>query len=376
MGKYEKSNSGPGERIVAARTPALVAKSLFSAVLIGLMGVSLIRSWGMYIFTPPKKTVDRSTVEKWMRAVRGGDEKAALLLAASIVPDDDPEVPRADYTRLALLNGLGTALFTSPFNHFDFLRWRNALLAAGLARTSRDLKAGWLSQDEIFKIISSGLKISVSTGEEPSCSLESFEKTWNAGTASAPEWFRFYSEVVFQSGAEIMVVSLFDEDSVVVHAVCEIRGSDGAKFVADPIKGLFWKGVSVSDLAADSSRLKGVWSERERGALKRPEYRLPADPMDYRVFERRLGSVFSRFDFPVSFRFGVDPETRIERYFAVFADKNRQERFSYWHFPFSSLESLKAFPGDWLAPKVAMEEFWVNKKGGAASPSADAEMKK
>ncbi|MCK5843709.1 MAG: hypothetical protein KAG97_03310 [Victivallales bacterium] len=356
----ENGENGEVTRVDSAK----FAKALFALVLLGVICVSLVRTHLSSISPSPVKAISRTAVEKWLISVRSGNEKAALLLAASITPDDDPEMPRADYVKLMLLNGLGTLLLTSPFNHFDYIRWRNALFCTDLARdvVRRTSKISESQQGEIFDMIQKKLRIAPPSDKKTRSVFASYERMWSAGEVSASNWFRLYSEVVFQTGAEIMVVSLFDEKSTVVYAVCEIRGKDGSKSVADPLKGKFWKGVGVADLAADPSRLSGIWSDYEITALRRPAYRLATDPMDFKIFEQRLSGIASRFDFEGSFRFGADPESRVKLYSARFADKNDTALFSYWHFPFSSLKSQKAFPSDWLAPKRTLEEFWINKR--------------
>lgn len=349
-----KTDEGGGK----SRWLSITAKPLICAVLLGIVAVSLVRSNVNAIFPVKPLRVSRSTAESFLRAVRNGDEKGALLLAASITPDDVPEAPRADYVRLMLQNKLGTALLTSPFNHFDYLRWRDAILADDIVKECLDSKDTGSLYEEMFRKINEKVKIipsSIKSGKPYSATLS---EIWRAGRVPGPEWFRLYAEVVFQSGGEVMVVSLFDPECRVVHAVCEVRDADGDKSVADPLKGRFWKGVSVADLATDDSRLDGIWSAEERSALKRRVYRLPAEPMDYRLFERRLSEKLSGFPLKgLIFRFGVDPEKRIDRYVAKFADKNRKERFSYWHFPFLSLKSDKAFPSDWRAPAMTIKEF-------------------
>ena len=326
-------------------------KVLFCAALIGVALVSLIRTHSQTLFpsTPPAPAGDLA--ERWLDVVRKGDEKTALTLAAMLVPDDAPQMPRSDYIKLAVLNGMGTTFLTAPFNHFDYARWRNALFAANLAKRCLDLKNGATPEERIFRSLIRELRIGKSRNFEAEPRRGFFEVVLKNGEASPPEWFLIYAEAVFQSGAEVMVVSLFDKGSV-VHAVCEIRGKDGSKSVADPLKGCFWAGVDTADLAADPTRLKGVWSEREIAALHRRAYKLPAEPMDYRLFEQRLRGETRSLH---SLRFGIDPQKRIERYIARFIKSGGGDSFTYWRFPFRVLKADKAFPQDWQATKAIME---------------------
>lgn len=358
----EQNNTNTDEESDKPGWLAIAAKPLICAVLLGIAAVSLVRTNVDLLFPVERPPIPKSTTESFLRAVRDGDENSALLLAASITPDDAPEMPRADYIRLMLQNKLGTALLTSPFNHFDFLRWKDAILANDIAKECLESKKERSLYEEIFRKINEKVKIIPPSSKKGNAYSATLSEIWNSGRASAPGWIRLYAEVAFQSGADVMVVSLFNDEYRVVTAVCEVRGTDGAKCVADPLKGRFWKGVSVADLAADDSRLDGVWSTDERASLKRRSYRLPAEPMDYRLFEQRLNEKLSSLT-PVTpiFRFGIDPEARIDRYVANFADKNNQERFSYWHFPFLSLKSNKAFPADWIAPEITIQKFG-NKK--------------
>jgi hypothetical protein len=341
-----------------SRCGAIVAKSLICAVILGVMGVSLVRSNVETLFPIGLPPLPKSIANRFTRAIRNGDEKAALLLAASVTPDDLPEAPRADYIRLMLQNRLGTALLTSPFNHFDYLRWRDAIFANDIAKESLKSKETRSLYEEIFRKVNEKVKIIPSSSQKTKCPSATLFEICKAGRASGPEWFRLFTEVVFQAGGEVMVVALFDDEYRTVHAVCEVRGANGEKGVADPLKGRFWEGVSVADLASDDSRLVGVWSEKERSSLKHRMYRLPAEPMDYRLYEHRLTRKLLKLNPKLLlFRFGIDPESRIEAYIAKFAGKNCQEHFSYWHFPFSSLKLNKRFPVDWRAPAITIKKF-------------------
>ena len=348
---------------LAGKCPVTVI--VFSAIIMGIIGVSVIRENPNLLFSVRSDTGNiAENIKKWKDAVRKGREKEALLYAASIVPDDTPELPDLDYIRFFTGKGLGTLPLTAPFGHFDYIRWRNAykmqqiveaysdrpdmeLLNAVMKKRSPKATAQSMSLNNMFY------------GNSINAPPVSLGQLWDGGYTSLNEFFRLFSAVAYQKGYEPQIIAFYDETQKPLYAVCELR-KNGKSLIAAPINGRIWENCSVDALAANPSPVKDVWPGAVTASLNRRLYRLPAEVMDFRLCNQRLRKKLIEAGFHNMPLFGEDPRTRIEHYIQKYAKKVEKSRFSYWNFPFFSLMSSAEFPEKWkLNPEEKQKE---NKK--------------
>ncbi len=339
--------------------------SIAAAVILGIIGISYIRQNPESFFPAEQCGFTVKDAIEWYNAVESGKETKAILYAAKIVPDDIPSLPDPDYMQLLLNNGLGTLILTSPFNHFDYLRWKDALeinkivqsysgnnelipllFKAVLARKNADADEKSMSFPEIFK------KNADKLNDKPYVSVIDI---WNKGYTSLDELIRLLSAVAYQAGYKVQIIALIDKQWPPKHVVCEFR-KNGKSYVADPVYGKIWKDTSVAEFAENPDLLKDVWPENIINLSERCIYMLPAETMDFKAYNRQLYTELKKSKVPFLPLFGENPQSRIDVYIQKYADKVEKRYFSYWNFPFHSLMSSLTFPQDWKLTPLKRNE--------------------
>ena len=334
---------------------------ILSTIIMGIMVVSVIRENPNLLFHVHSQENIAANIKKWEDAVQKGREKDALLYAASIVADDIPDLPDIDYIRFLSGRGLGTLLLTAPFGHFDYIRWQNAY-------KMRKIVESYSGKPDI-ELLNSVIKKRSPEATDKSMSLRGMfyrdsaaapsvspGDLWNRGYTSLNEFFRLFSAVAYQKGYEPQIIAFYDEAQEPLYVICELR-KKGKSFIADPISGRVWENSSVDALAADPAPVKEIWPEAVTASLNRRLYRLPAEVMDFRLYNQRLRKKIIEAGFHNMPIFGEDPRTRIENYIQKYTKKVEKSRFSYWNFPFFSLMSSPEFPEEWkLNPEESGRE--------------------
>jgi len=330
-----------------------------STVILGIIGISYIRSNSDSLFPVVKPEVSKNDAVKWYNALVDGNEKEALLYAAKIIPDDSPILPNPEFIQHLSNNSLGTLIITSPFNHFDYLRWKDA---DEIRRIVKSYEADDEPLPELFKkVLTKGKRV---TDKESLTLKEMFHAKegnfkdepytsvidiWKNGYFSFDEVIRLFSAISYQSGYEVQVVSFYNDKWKLQHVVCEIR-KNGKSYVADFIHGRIWSDMTVAKLAGDTSTVKTIWAENLLNSINRRVYRLPAEAMDFKLCNMLLADKLTELGLADKPRFGRNPQTRIDEYIEEYSNKSEKNPYLYWNFPFKSLMSSPNFPKEWRLP--------------------------
>ena len=318
-----------------------------SAVILGIVGISYIRSNPDSLFPVAKPEISKKNATKWYNAVVNGNEKDAILYAATIIPDDVPVLPNPDFIQLLSNNSFGTLIITSPFNHFDYLRWKDAYEIRRIVRSYEEHDE---PLPEIFKdVLTKKKKVSDREGQFKDKPYTSIIDIWKDGYTSLDEWMRLFSAISYQSGYEVQVVSFYDETWKLQHMVCEIR-KKGKSYLADFIHGRIWNDITVAQLAVNSNPVKTVWPENVLSSINRRVYRLPAEAMDFKLYNMQLSDKLTELGLVDRPRFGKNPQVRIDKYIEKYSNKSEKSPYLYWNFPFISLKSSPYFPKEWRLP--------------------------
>ena len=344
MPENDRVKTGESRRLNVLGT--LLAAAV-SAILIGAVSVSFLRTHRKSFFSIGHYEATFSDATRWLDAVRSGSEGTALALAERIAPSAPPEIPDSDYLRLCDQLGISSALFSSPYNHLDFLRWRDAL-AAKREADSLCNDGGPPTPRKIFEILFGSHVISDSgSGVSPA----SLEQLFGKKRLSLNEMARLASAIARQSGHRAWVVVVFDKGRAPVRTLVEIRSVAGDIVSSDPLSGATWSG-SVFDGGPLKDPPPGF---KGRGPFSAFRY-LPAETLDYKLSEQRLSrrlAELSGAESAVSIPlFGQDPRSQLDAFVETFPKDGKAPLVSYWHFPFESLKSSPEFPRPWtLSPK-------------------------
>ena len=346
-------------------TLKVILLALCSTVLLGIIGVSYLRQNSTKIFPVKKYIPTQTDADRWMNAIKKGDEKEAILSASRIVPDDIPELPKLDYMYLLKNNGLSLPVLTSSFNHFDYLRWKDAyevkrIVEKACSQTSSPLPL-------LFKELMTKKKptetkdamslyemFQIKLGQSKEKPYTSISDIWEKGYASIDELFRLFSAISYQMGYEVVVVEMYDSSFKMLYMACEIRSPEKT-YLCDPMANKLWEGITAEDLIDKHITVK-------KGELCNCEYvlyNLPAEAMDFKLFDQQLYKQLQKLSTEEVPRFGTSPEARMESYIAKYGKKKRKSRFSYWNFPFQSLKSSKEFPENWYS--IDFKSYKTNK---------------
>ena len=346
-------NKRKDKKVVYPVNIALLA--ICGTVLLGVIGISYLRQNSTKIFPVTKYTPTKTDADRWMNAIKNDDEKSAILSASKLVPDEVPEIPQLDYMYLLKNNGLSLPVLTSPFNHFDYLRWKDAYEVKKIvdnASSKSDKPITLLFEELMTKKKPTATKDSMSLyemfriklGQSKDKPYTSIIEIWEKGYASIDELFRLFSAMSFQLGYDVVVVGMYDSTFKLLYVVCEIHSADNS-FLCDPMANKLWKGISAEELID-----KHI--QTPRGILSKCEYvlyNLPAETMDFKVFNQRLYNQLTELKTEGVPRFGISPQARMDSYITKYGNKKKKSRFSYWNFPFQSLKSSKELPEQWYS---------------------------
>lgn len=336
--------------------------SAIAAVILGILGVSYIREHSLSLFPVKKYEATQKDIQEWLNAVKSGDEKKAILYASRIIPDDAPTLPDPDYIQLLLNNGLTIPLLTSPFSHFDFLRWKDAyeikkiadnakanfkspvmeLFQQVLTKKKYDATSDSMSLYEMFQV-----KIS----QYKNAPYVSIIDTWNKGYASMAELCRLFSAVAYQLGYDVVIIGIYDDSYKLTHFLCEVRKNDES-YLCDLVNRKIWTNTTFKSITENPDILKGIWPEKIIDSLQRSLHRIPSEAMDYKLYNQQLYNRLRKSGTLNLPKFGESPQARIESYISKYENKREKRRFLYWNFPFKSLMSSPDFPQEWRSPML------------------------
>ncbi|HBC87000.1 MAG TPA: hypothetical protein DCZ94_08610 [Lentisphaeria bacterium] len=316
--------------------PALI----LCAVIIAVTGVSYIRQKQEKIFPQQAPKGSRDDAARWCESVEKGEMKKAETYAARICGGCDmKQIPDVDYLRLAEEMKFSTLLFNQPFGKYDFYRWKDACAVLDLVwdkKTRREL------QNMVQGVID---KLECRPTPEGKPQSLTISEILQRGYGNTHEITRVLCEAAYQSGYDVMAVSIFDESKNLIHVVCEIRGKDKSLVVDTRFKKI-WDNMTFAKLAEEPKLTSGTWPENIAKSVKFHIYNLPAEFQDYKVYNQNLQQALSTRKIDGIPRFGEDPRTRIEKYLKYFGP-DQKPLVTYWRYPFIALLSQPDFPAGW-----------------------------
>ena len=324
----------------------IITLTILATAILGIIFVSFIRDKSEDFFPSKRPKATKHQALQWLEAVKNNQKQEALLIAKKIIPDDDPQMPNPDYLQLLFSLKLGTLILTSPFNDFDFMRWRDAYTVQQIVnapdimseKENFQLEALFRKMQKKIKLISNPIKNYI-----PSVSISGI---WEKKAASTRELCRLFAAIAKQAGYDVQIVALYNKNHILVHLFCEIR-KNNRSFVADPRFGFFAADASVALFAGESASLPKVWPKKLAAGLKNRVYKLPAEAVDYKLTNQKLFAklnVIANKPIPL---FGQDPQEEIDAFIRKYQNKTQNTAFTYWTFPFNSLMFSPDFPKKW-----------------------------
>jgi hypothetical protein len=328
------------------KSKGFLLSSLVSVILIGILGISYIRSNSELLYPQIEPKVTKLDAEMFLNALSEGKEKEAIFIASRIIPDFSPQLPDPGFIDFLSKNGLGTLILNSKFNHFDYIRWKDAYEMQKMVNSYKE-KKNYL--ELFFYKVTSKKKPKIKGENSRTQPYVSIMEIYKKDNACIEEQARLFASFAYQSGYEIQLVYFYDANRTLLHMLCELRKNNKV-FIADFIKKGFFKDVSVENIFLNPEKYKDICSGTLIKSTKWRIYYLPAEIMDYKVFNMRLQSKLDCFGF-VTPRFGENPKSRIEKYIEKYSKNSENKIFSYWNFPIKSLMSSSNFPKEWKLPE-------------------------
>jgi len=324
----------------------IILLTMVIASFTGIILISLIRSNTNNLFPPAKQEITNKKALQWLNAVKNNESKRAILLAKSIIYDDNPSMPQYDYIQLLMQMNISTLILTSPFNNFDFMRWHDAYIMKKIVNSQDIIKVKEESRLEaLFNKMQRKIKLLTKSKKKyiPSPSIAGI---WHKKTASTRELCRLYAALARQAGYDVQIVSLYTPKHVLKHLFCEIR-KNKRSYIADPRFNVFSADASAALWAGETKSIPDAWPANIANCLNIRLYEFPAEAADYKLFNQQLHNKL-RLKIPKSLPiFADDPEKAIDHYIKKYNYKNKNTVFRYWTFPFNSLQSSSDFPKDW-----------------------------
>ncbi|OGV48452.1 MAG: hypothetical protein A2017_19590 [Lentisphaerae bacterium GWF2_44_16] len=326
------------------------AMMIFAALLLGAAGASFFREYGRDYFISREKKPDANAqaILKWLDAMRKADMKKSLLMASMMTPDDKICLPEMDYLKLMPPLGLNSTILTDPFNRLDYCGWKDALELKELANSI--VKNSDSPSMILYNAVINNIKIK-SDYESLYPSFTVME-IWKNKSGSVLDRIRLFRGLANQAGLDVIVAGLLSKSGRLEHVLCEARSEktvDTFDFTFDKV----FSGLSVADLAKNSSVLPEKWPASLRKALQRKiVYMQPSEFQDYRLSNQKLAShlansTISR-QLPV---FGASPKEALEKYIMKAGLDKENNIFGYWQFPLLAVKSFPEFPEKWLKGK-------------------------
>jgi len=340
-----KRNEGRGFSTLSS-----LAAAFFSVIAIGVVTVSYIRGHGETFAPADRGEASPRDAAEWLDAVESGCEGAALAIAERIYPSKPPEMPDSDCIILCEKLRISTAPFTAPYNHLDFLRWRDALAAR--KKAVEFASAGNATPKTLCEKVFDNFDIVDGKSDNSATTVTGIMAKRKISLGEAA---RLLSALAEQSAYRPWVVMMFDAKRAPARLLCEIRGKNGAACVADPLSKKIWAGKSAEDFERNPALLLEVAPNLAGRGPFRAFRLLPAEVMDYKPAEQKLAEKLTELTrgnrgaaTPV---FGKSPRARIDAFVAGRKKGAPPPLVSYWHFPFKSLKSSPEFPQEWKLPE-------------------------
>ena len=317
---------------------------IFTAtVILGVIMVSSIRSNSSKIYPSSRPETTLHDANAWIKAIENNNSSQAIILAKKLIPDDNPEFPKTDYISLMLQIKMSTLFLTSPFNEFDFMRWKDAMGIKTIV-DSVIMDNDQSNIEILFKHMQKKVKLRT-TKEKNYIPGVSLLDIWNRKVASTQELCRLFAAFARQAGYDAQIVTLFNQDKKITHLFCEIR-KNSKSYVVDPRFGFIEANASANQYADKKSSMPKIWPEKVQNSINIRVYKLPAEPQDFKLFNQQLNKKLLSLGVSCA-KFGNDPQTQIDEYIQKYHDKKTKSHYLYWTFPFHSLMSSLDFPKEW-----------------------------
>ena len=338
----EKEDDLNGEPLV----PNLILLSII-VVLIGVVGVSFIRSNSNSLF-PSVMISSEKDIDDWSIAVKDNNQTRAILLAKKIVSDTVPKLPQGDYIQLFLDLNISTLIVTTPFNKFDFFRWRDAFLIESIVNT---LPGNGKSNNEkeviftLFGDMMNRITINKSVSQDYKGAL-TLQDIWNKKTASRDELCRLFAAIALENGYDVAIVSIFSKERDLLHKYCELRKNQRL-LIADPQFNFIYEVKNPKPTSTNIKEIPKQWPANIANCAFRKFYEYPAEFADYKIINTQLYNKIKKCSKTPIPLFGQSPSLEIDQYIEKYSNKKENTPFSYWTFPFNSLKCSNAFPKLW-----------------------------
>ncbi len=310
-----------------------ILTAALSAVLLGAVAVSLIRSHGKLWFPPSRLAPTKADALEWSKAVETGNKIMSIALAERLSTAEPPELPDSDYLLLLDQSRISTAALTSPYNNFDFIRWKDALRARQILQNIASKNNGGVSPEILCRQALDGLEIAP-LSEKPAPTICDIADKKRVSTAEA---CRLLAALARQAGYQAWVVVAANPEGKPPTLLCEIRGDGKVATINTKTK-------IICDKPAETALAD--LRPKPAGVVRL----LPSEMMDYKLAEQRLAKKLSKL-LPAKYpKFGADPRSVIDAFVKSSPRGKPATPISYWHFPFLSLKSSPYFPEEWKLP--------------------------
>jgi len=284
-----------------------------------------------------------SLEEQWLQAVREGEPRAALFLAARIVGASAPAEPEQSYVRLAEREGMDASFLTAGFNGWDYQLWHQLLALQQIALQSTAGRAEPIQA--LFDAVTGRVESREPEPESPVIYWPYQIWQQRYGLCDRQAWL--LGELAYQLGYEVQIVYLIDPEAdpqsgSSPHTVCEIRSQAGDVWLADPYLRVLLPGTSTQALAADAELMESTWPGRTQlhRSMEHCILFTPSYPQDYCLRNQRLAQRLREVLGPRCPRFGEDPRRRGRRYLGLHEQATGREMpflMLLWHYPWGRL---------------------------------------
>lgn len=330
--------------------PNLILLSII-VVLIGVVAISFIRSNSNRLF-PSIMISSEKDIDDWSIAVKNNNQIRAILLAKKIVSDAVPKLPQGDYIQLFLDLNISTLIVTSPFNKFDFFRWRDAFLIDSIVNPLVENNNTPDDQEVIINLFNNMMNriiINKSVLLDYKSAL-TLHDIWNKKTASRDELCRLFAAIGLEDGYDVAIISIFSKERQLLHKYCELRKNQRL-LIADPQFNFIYEVKNPKTTSTNIKEIPQQWPADIANCAFRKFYEYPAEFADYKTINTKLYNTLKKSSTNAIPLFGQSPSRKIDQYIEKYSNKKENTSFSYWTFPFNSLKCSSAFPKLWRLQK-------------------------
>jgi len=331
-----------------------ILASLFAALIIGALGVSIIREYSSehYIVQKVAETqicLDENIVGEWLNSVESGNAEKAILLAKRIIPDV-PELPNPEYIKLFLSNKLYSCALTDTFCKVDFLRWKDALELKKLAESICKNREN--ATEELFNAIEQHVK-PPENPEKQSVHLNVMD-IWNSGVGNDMDKVRLLHGLAEQLGMDVKIIGFTKNSGIPLMYLCEVHDPVKDKYdVIDIATNKIIRNKSIKDLILNDKSVPPEFSGVFKKALhENLLFIQPSEFQDYRVFNIKLGQALSKTANPKLPVFGKDPSVSIEKYCKKMKGLPNEMNYGYWQVPVNTIFSSSDIDPKWTDKKI------------------------